>query len=355
MMAVELIYRTVLGFIVVNAVLGYGGLLTWVERKQSALMQNRIGANRASIFGIRALGLVHMLSDGIKMLTKEDWTPPGVDKLVHTLAPLMSIGFAILVFVAIPFGDRIAIGSHVFDLRVADIDLGILATFALLGMIVYGVILAGFTSDNNFGLLGSLRASAQMISYEITLGISIMGIVLIFGTLDMQEIVRRQGELLFGFLPMWGVLLQPVGFLLFMTAIIAESKRIPFDLPEGESEIIGYFLEYSGMKFGLFFFADLIETLIGSCLVTVLFVGGWQVPWVTPPADPTLLWSLFTVVVFGVKVVFFTWLFMTIRWTLPRFRYDQLMDLCWKMMLPVALLNLVITAVVVALLPGGGA
>jgi NADH-quinone oxidoreductase subunit H len=352
---VEVAYRSVLAFAVANVIMAYGGFLTWIERKQSALMQNRIGANRAPIFGIRALGLPHMITDGIKMLTKEDWIPPGADKVLHTLAPLLSISLAILVFVAVPVGDRIALGGQVFDLRVADINLGILMVFALLGLIVYGVVLAGLSSNNNFSMLGGLRASAQMVSYEIVLGISVIGIILVFGTLDLQEIIRAQGKLLFGFLPMWGVVLQPIGFLLFITAIIAESKRVPFDLPEGESEIIGYFTEYSGMKFGLFLFADFVESLIGGCLVTILFFGGWQIPWVTPPTDEalTLGWTLLSVGAFAAKVLFFTWLFMTIRWTLPRFRYDQLMDLCWKMMLPVALVNAAVTAVLVVLLDGG--
>ena len=351
---IELVYRGLLAFSVANIVMAYGGFLTWVERKQSALMQNRIGANRASILGIRALGLFHMISDGLKMLTTEDWVPPGADKVLHALALLLSIALAILVFVAIPLGDRIAIGGDLFglqipnmvlDLRVADIDLGILMVFALLGLIVYGVVLAGLSSNNNFSMLGGLRASAQMVSYEIVLGLSVMGVILIFGTLDLQEIIRGQGELIFGFLPRWGIFLLPVGFLLFLAAIIAESKRVPFDLPEGESEIIGYFTEYSGMKFGMFLFADFVESLIGACLVDSGTAGYHE--------TLTLAWSLLTMGVFAVKVLFFTWLFMTIRWTLPRFRYDQLMDLCWKMMLPVALLNLTVTAILVFVLDRG--
>ncbi len=350
----ELIYRAVLAFLAVNVIMGYGGFLTWVERKQSALMQNRIGANRASILGVRAMGLPHMITDAIKMLTKEDFIPPGADKVLHTLAPLLSIAFAILVFVAIPFGDRVPLtGMHGqwLELRVADIDLGLLAVIALLGMIVYGVVLAGLSSDNNYALLGGLRASAQMVSYEITLGLAVLPLIVIFGTLDLQEIIRLQGEwTLFGVIPLWGVVLSPVGFLLFTTAIIAESKRVPFDLPEGESEIIGYFTEYSGMKFGLFLFADFVESLIGAALVTILFFGGWQIPFVAHDraADPSWGLALAQLGSFAVKILFFTWLFMTIRWTLPRFRYDQLMDLCWKFMLPIALVNLAVTAVIVA-------
>ncbi len=351
---IELSFRAAMALLIVNGVLGVGGVLTWVERKQSALMQNRIGANRASILGFRVIGLFHMMTDGLKMLVKEDFVPPRADKLLHTLAPILAIGFAILVFVAIPIGDRIAIGEHVFDLRVADINLGILAIFALLGMIVYGVMLGGLCSSNNFALIGALRAAAQMVSYEIIMGLSVLGIVIVYGTLDLQEICRLQGErTLFGALPMWGVFVQPFGFLLFTTAIIAESKRVPFDLPEAESEIIGYFTEYSGMRFGLFLFSDFVESLIGACLVTILFFGGWQIPFVVPPETPTLLWTFASVASLGAKVIVLTWLFMTIRWTLPRFRYDQLMNLCWKIMLPVALINLAVTAVWVVIATGG--
>ena len=336
--------KLVLAGAVFFGVLNLAGLHTWVERKQSALMQDRIGANRASIFGIRLLGLFHPLADAIKMFTKEDFIPAQADRFLHTLAPFLSVFFAMVAFAGIPFGDRLAVGGRMVDLQVATIDVGLLYIFAMLSLGIYGVILAGFASKNNYALLGGLRASAQMISYEIVLGISIIGVVMVFGTLDLQELVRAQGVLLGGWLPMWGIFVQPVAFLIFLTAALAETKRTPFDLPEGESEIIGYFVEYSGMKFGMFFLTDFIETVMVACLATTLFLGGWQIPFLLPDGFHfpwggvvpvhQLLYALLGVGSFTFKVIAFCWFFMTVRWTLPRFRYDQLMHLGWKILFP---------------------
>ena len=357
----NLIIQTILAGLVLFAVINFAALHTWLERKQSAVMQDRIGANRATIFGIRALGLFHPLADAIKMFTKEDYIPPRGDALLHTLAPFLSMTFALVAFAAIPFGDVLRIGDLEIPLQVAPINVGLLYVFAMISLGVYGVILAGFSSNNNYAFLGGMRASSQMLSYEITLGATIMGIVMIYGTLDLQEIARKQGDLLWGWVPLWGFLVQPLGLLLFLTAGIAETKRIPYDIPEGESEIIGYFVEYSGMKFGMFYFTDFLETILIACLTTTLFFGGWQVPylylggfyfpWVEGGNAPALLLPHLIVVLlqlsaFVVKVCFFCWLFMTIRWTLPRFRYDQLMRLGWKIIFPLSLLNLVVTAVV---------
>jgi NADH-quinone oxidoreductase subunit H len=221
---------------------------------------------------------------------------------------------------------------------------------------VYGVILAGFASRNNYALLGGLRATAQMISYEIALGIAIIGLVMIYGTMNLQEIVRGQAKYLGGWIPLWGIVVQPVAFFVFLTAALAETKRVPFDLPEGESEIIGYFVEYSGMKFGMFFLADFLETILVACLATTLFFGGWQVPYLTPdgfrfPWGATIAVSQWIYVLLGVgsfsiKVVAFCLLFMQIRWTLPRFRYDQLMRLGWLGLFPIAVVNALVTAAV---------
>ena len=222
---------------------------------------------------------------------------------------------------------------------------------------VYGVVLAGFSSNNNYAVLGGLRASSQMLSYEIAIGLTIMGIVMIYGSLDLQALVRAQGSYLLGWLPLWGVFVQPIGFLLFLAAGIAETKRIPYDAPEGESEIIGYFVEYSGMKFGMFFFADYLETIMIACLATTLFLGGWQVPYLNQtgfqfPWGATLMVmpliiSLLQIFSFILKVLFFCWLFMAIRWTLPRFRYDQLLKLGWQYMFPIALANVFVTAILI--------
>ncbi|MDV2479524.1 MAG: complex I subunit 1 family protein [bacterium] len=347
---------------VIGFVMNVAGLLTWVERKQSAVIQDRIGANRADIFGFRLIGLFHPIADGLKMMTKEDFVPPGGNRFLHTLAPFIAFFPPLLAFAIIPFGDVLHIGSRAIPLQVVDFNVGILYFFAVGGMGIYGVVLAGWSSNNKFSLMGGLRASAQLISYEITLGLAIIGILMVFNTLQLSEINRAQGELLFGFIPKWGVVVQPFAFLLFLTAAVAESKRIPFDLPESESEIIGYFTEYSGMKWGMFMFADFIETTMVAGIVTSLFFGGWQVPFLLADGFhipggfffglPHLLVVLLQVGSFVFKVVFFCWLLMTIRWTLPRFRYDQLMRLGWKYMLPLALINVLVTGVVIIAFQG---
>jgi NADH-quinone oxidoreductase subunit H len=354
----DLIVKLVLTGIMFFGVLNLAALHTWLERKQSAIIQDRIGANRASIFGWRLMGLFHPLADAIKMFTKEDIVPAGADKVLHTLAPFFSVFFALVAFAAIPFGDRVILGDRAIDLQIAKIDVALLYVFAMLSLGVYGVILAGFASRSNYALLGGLRATAQMLSYEIALGIAIIGVVMIFGTMDLQELVRAQGRTLGGWLPLWGIVVQPVAFFVFLTAALAETKRVPFDLPEGESEIIGYFVEYSGMKFGMFFLADFLETILVACLATTLFFGGWQVPYLMPdgfhfPWGATLPVSQWTYVLLGVgsfsiKVVFFCLLFMQLRWTLPRFRYDQLMRLGWLGLFPISVVNTLVTASVLA-------
>src|SRR2546422_2012085 len=247
------IIKFVLAGIVFFAALNLAGFHTWVERKQSALIQDRIGANRADIFGFRLLGMFHGIADAVKMFTKEDIVPAGADKTLHTLAPFFSVFFALVTFAGIPFGDRLILGNRVIELQVAHIDAALLFIFAMLSLEVYGVILAGFASRNNYAILGGLRATAQMISYEIALGISIIGVVMVYGTMDLQEIVRGQGRNLGAWIPLWGIVVQPVAFFVFLTAALAETKRVPFDLPEGEAEVIGFFVEVSRMEFGMFF------------------------------------------------------------------------------------------------------
>jgi NADH-quinone oxidoreductase subunit H len=345
-MIFDIAVKMVLASVVLFAVLNFAGLHAWLERKQSAVMQDRIGANRAAIFGHTFFGLFHPLADALKMFTKEDHVPEGADRGLHTLAPFIAMFFGLVAFAAVPFGDVLRIAGREISLQVADINVGLLYVLAMMSMIVYGVVLAGFASNNNYSLLGGLRATSQMLSYEIAMGVSLIGLVAVYGTVDLAEMVRRQGGFLFGFLPAWGFFLQPLAFFIFVTAGIASSKRIPFDIPEGESEIIGYFLEYSGMKFGMFMFADFVETVLIASLTTVLFFGGWQIPWVPGDAPYSVWLALARIGAFTVKVCFFCWLFMTIRWTLPRFRYDQLMRLGWKGMLPLALANILVTAFV---------
>ena len=355
---IDLAVKLTLAAVMFFGVLNLAALHTWLERKQSAIIQDRIGANRASIMGWRLMGLFHPLADSIKMFTKEDIVPAGADRILHTLAPAFSVFFALVAFAGIPFGDRLVVDGRIIELQIARIDAALLYVFAMLSLGVYGVILAGFASRNNYALLGGLRATAQMISYEIALGIAIIGLIMVYGTMDLQEIVRGQGKYFGGWIPLWGIVFQPVAFFIFLTAALAETKRVPFDLPEGESEIIGYFVEYSGMKFGMFFLADFLETILVACLATTLFFGGWQVPYLTPdgfhfPWGTTIgvsqwIYVLLGVASFSIKVVVFCVLFMQIRWTLPRFRYDQLMRLGWLGLFPIAVVNALVTAAVLA-------
>jgi len=353
------------------------GPLTWAERRQSAYMQDRIGPNRAAIVlpggkEYRVFGLLHPLADVIKLITKEDTIHHSVDKFLYNLAPLIALFPALVTFVIIPFGPDLAYqagamviapfanGSvptgNTMELQGARVDIGILYIFAMSSLGVFGVTLAGYASSNKFALLGGLRASAQMISYEVTLGLSLIGLIMVFQTLEPSSMVYQQGELMWGVIPKWGILIQPLGFIVFLTAAIAENKRTPFDLAEGESEIIGYFIEYSGMKFGMFFMAEYVEVVVISGIVTTLFLGGWQLPFLFSdgfhfPGGAFLGLHGAIVTAMGVgtfvfKVLFMCWFQLAIRWTLPRFRYDQVMNLGWKILLPLSLANMVVTGLV---------
>ncbi|MBI3782382.1 MAG: NADH-quinone oxidoreductase subunit NuoH [Deltaproteobacteria bacterium] len=357
-MGLEILIAAVKALTVILMVLSLAGVLGWVERKGSALIQDRIGANRASIFGFAGAGLVNtMMADPLKFLTKEDVIPTGVDKLLHTLAPCVNLFPVIVAFAAVPFGDTVEIAGRTIQLQAVQLNVGVLFVLAMASLGVYGVVLGGWASNNRFSLLGGIRGSAQMISYELGMGLSVVVVVMTFGTLDLQEIVRAQGHMIGGILPGWGVFYQPVAFVLFFIAGIAETKRVPFDLPEGESELVsGYFTEYSGIKYLMFFMTDFAEIAVISALVSTFFFGGWQVPFLgddgfhfgsTSMALPKLIVVLLQLASFMVKVLFFCWFQIMVRWTMPRLRYDQLMRFGWKGMLPVSLLNLVVTAVVI--------
>lgn len=353
----------ILTLMVLLMVLNLGGLLLWVERKGSAILQDRIGANRAAIFGRLPfnLGIINTLvADPIKLFTKENFIPQGADKLLHTLAPIIALLPVLVTFIVIPFGDVLIIGDRTINLQAANLNVGLLYILAMVSLSVYGVVLGGWASNNRWALLGGIRGSAQMISYEIPMGLSLVAVVVTFSSLDLQEIARAQGHLIGGWIPAWGILYQPLAFFIFMAAGIAESKRVPFDLPEAESELIsGYFTEYSGAKQATFMLVDFIESIIVAGLVTTLFFGGWQVPfllrdgfhfpWGTVVPLPSLVVALLQVGAFTLKVLFFCWLQIMIRWTLPRFRYDQLMNLGWKGLLPLSLANVMITALVILL------
>ena len=364
-----LIIDVVLVVMVIFMVMQIAPLLLWIERKGSAVLQDRVGANRVSISDIPLfkgrlkklpfnVGIVNtLIADPIKLFTKEDFIPPGADKLLHTLAPIVALVPALITMLIVPFGDVITIGGRTIELQAARLNVGILFVLAMVSLGVYGIVLAGWASNNRWALLGGIRASAQMISYEIAMGLALIGVVLTYGTIDLQAIDRAQSGLILGVLPNWGIFYQPLAFIIFLTAGIAESKRAPFDLPEAEPELIsGYFTEYSGAKQSIFMLVDFLESVIVAGIITTLFFGGWQVPflerdglhfpWGGIYPLPQILVVLAQVGAFTVKVVFFCWLQIMIRWTLPRFRYDQLMVLGWKILLPLALANVMLTALI---------
>jgi NADH-quinone oxidoreductase subunit H len=326
---------------------------------------------------LTAYGLLHPLADALKMIWKEDFIPPRADKFLYSIAPIIAVIPAFATFAVIPFGPTIypeflltrlpmegAIGGTPIPLQVASLNVGILYIFAIAGTGIIGAAIAGYSSDNKFALLGGLRAASQMVSYEVTLGLSLVPMFMIYDTLLLQDMVAWQAE------HVWGILVQPLAFVLFMTASIAEYKRVPFDAPEGESEIVaGYFLEYSGMKFGMFMMGEFIEIVTSSALITTIFLGGWTVPFLhrggweafgyrfdlsgtdwailSDIANSHLFIVLVSVGAFLLKIAVLAFLSMQIRWTLPRFRYDQIMQLCWKLILPLSLVNLLVTGIVI--------
>jgi NADH-quinone oxidoreductase subunit H len=333
--------------------------LTWVERKESAVMQDRIGANRASVFGLRLFGLFQPFADAIKMFFKEDFAPKFAQRTLHWLAPAVSFFFVSVTMIAVPFGDPIRLFGRTIPLQVVDLNASVLFVLAMLSMGVYGILVGGWASSSRFALIGSLRGAAQLVSYEVALGLSLVGLVMVFPSLSLSKIVEFQGGLLYGFLPKWGIFLQPLGFTVFFIAGMAETKRVPFDMPEGESEIIGFYTEYGGLKFGLFMFTDFLEVIVLSAMATTLFFGGWQVPWLGEggfvfPWGGRLGMAQWVVTVlhvlsFNLKVFFFCWLQILMRWTYPRFRYDQIMDLSWKLLVPLGVVNILATGLILAL------
>ncbi len=329
--------------IVASVLMGAVAYLIYVERKIAAFAQDRIGPNRAGgEFGI-PFGLLQPLADGAKMLLKEGVVPTYVNKPLYILAPFIAIVAALVGFAVIPFGP---VGTGQFiDFQIAPgVDIGILYIFAVSSLAVYGVILAGWSSNNKYSFIGALRSSAQLISYEIPLGLSIMGVVLAMSTLDLNAMSNWQDS------HVWGVFVSPVGFLIFLISAFAETNRLPFDLPESEQELVGGFhTEYSGMKFGMFFLGEYVHVINVSFMTSILFLGGWDLPGLNQDQTGILI-ALVKCGVILFKVTLMILFIMWVRWTLPRFRYDQLMDLAWKSLIPLALLNLVATAVIVQLI-----
>jgi NADH-quinone oxidoreductase subunit H len=392
----QLIWAIVKILIMAMFVLNLAAILTWADRRQSSMIQDRIGPNRAviKIFGkeFRLAGLLHPAADGLKFFTKEDFMPPKADKLLFTLAPIIAMGMVFTLVTTIPFGDTICMheflprfpdiwngqavqrfgscsadiknGYFPIDLVVAPLGVGILFVFAMSGQGVVGAAIAGWSSDNKFSLMGALRAASQMVSYEVTLGMSLIGAMMIYGTVRLDDMVRWQSD------HAWGIFVQPLAFFLFFTAAVAENKRIPFDLPEAESELVsGYFTEYAGMKFGMFYFAEYAEVVTGSMLIVTMFLGGWALPFfhrdgltiafgnvtLVHHLVPHFWMTILGVLTFFGKTIAVCFVQVFVRWTLPRFRYDQLMKLGWRVLLPASLANILVTGVVWLVLDDAGA
>jgi len=313
----------------------------WLERKVSARIQNRWGPTRVGPFG-----LLQPLADGVKFIFKEDLTEANVYKPLYIAAPIISVMFAVTSIAVIPFGNWVTIGPWGTYLQVTDLNIGLLVILGTTSMGVYGVALAGWASNSKYSLLGAMRASAQMISYEVSLGLSLVGVLIMAGSLSLRDIVEAQSGHFPGYIPHWNIFSgQFFAFFIYLISAYAETNRAPFDLPEAESELVaGYHTEYSAMKFAMFFVAEYCNMVTVACLATLLFFGGWNGPIFGPP----ILQALLPVGWFCLKVFFFMFLYVWVRWTVPRFRYDQLMALGWKILLPAAIANIVITALIVA-------
>ena len=323
-------------------------IMVWVERRGSALIQDRLGPNRVGPFG-----LLQPVIDVVKLLTKENLRPEGVQTFLYLLAPVIAIAISLSTFIAVPFARDSGLsvfGQPVDGFIVApNLNIGILYIFAIASLAVYSVVLAGWASNNKFALYGGIRASAQAISYELAMTIAVVGVLMSAGSLHLQQIVDAQTGTWLGFLPRWNVFPQFLGAVTFMVAVFAETNRLPFDLPEAEAELVaGYHTEYSSMGFAAFYMSEYLHMIVGASLMTVIFFGGWNLPWIDVPF---VGWAgaLFSMGVFASKVAFFMWFFVWVRWTLPRFRYDQLMALGWKVMIPLATLNFLWVGVGLAL------
>jgi len=315
------------------------------ERRVSAFLQDRLGPNR-----VGWQGMLQPIADGMKFLFKEDIIPSRADKVIFVIAPAMIVIPAFMTFAAIPFGDSIIVAGRQIRLQIASINIGLLFVFAMASISVYGIIFGSWASANKYSMMGGLRSCAQMISYEIPLGLSVMGVLMLSGTLQLEKVVELQTAYMWGVVPRWNIIFQPLAFLLFLVSSMAENNRLPFDLPEAEQELVGgYHTEYSSIKFAMFFMAEYAAMVTSSALVVVLFLGGWHVPGLSALGLPPLLAELIQVGAFVLKVAFFLFLYIWIRWSFPRFRYDQLMRLCWKILLPLALANIFVTGIVMAL------
>jgi NADH-quinone oxidoreductase subunit H len=319
---------------------------TYLERKVAAFIQDRYGPDRAGPFGI-----LQPLADGVKMFMKEEIIPNVSNKFLFIVGPCIAMITALMAGVVIPWGGAITINGTTYNLQIADLNIGILYIFGVVSIGVYGIMIGGWASNNKFSLLGAIRASAQMISYELAMGLSIIALVMVTGTLSLHEIAVMQGGGVGEDWKMWNIVYQPIGFMIFIICAFAECNRMPFDLPETETELVGgYHTEYSSMKLGFYLFAEYINMFTSSAVMATLFFGGYNFPFMNDLGlDPNVVTILGTIFFF-MKITFFIFFFMWIRWTLPRFRYDQLMNLGWKILIPLAIANVAVTGLVMILM-----
>ena len=341
-----LIYKLILVGSVFGITLFVAAYSTYAERKVAAFLQDRVGPDRAGPFGI-----FQPLADGMKFIYKEEIIPVVSNKFLFVLGPCLAMLTAMMAGVLIPWGNTLIIGDQTYSLQIADLNVGILYVFGVVSIGVYGIMIGGWASNNKFSLLGAIRASAQMISYEIAMGLSIIALIIMTGTLSLGEISAQQAGGVGGDWNMWNVVYQPLGFLIFIVCAFAECNRTPFDLPECETELVGgYHTEYSSMKLGFYLFAEYINMFVSSAVISTLYFGGYNFPFMNDLGlDHNTISIIGTVVLFA-KISFFIFFFMWIRWTIPRFRYDQLMNLGWKILIPLAVFNIFLTGLVMILL-----
>jgi NADH-quinone oxidoreductase subunit H len=334
-----LIYKAILVGVIFAITLFIAAYSTYAERKVAAFLQDRIGPDRAGPFGI-----LQPLADGMKFIMKEEIIPNVSNKLLFVLGPSIAMLTALMAGVVIPWGGTLEIGGESYILQIADLNIGILYVFAVVSIGVYGIMIGGWASNNKFSLLGAIRASAQMISYEIAMGLSIIALVMMTGTLSLREITTLQAGGVGSDWNFWNVVYQPFGFIIFLICAFAECNRTPFDLPECETELVGgYHTEYSSMKLGFYLFAEYINMFVSSAVISTLYFGGYNFPFMNDLGlDQNVITIIGSVLLF-VKITFFIFFFMWIRWTIPRFRYDQLMNLGWKGLIPLAVINIFLT------------
>lgn len=333
----DLIFKVVLILLIFVITLVIAMYSTYGERKIAAFMQDRLGPNRAGIFGI-----LQPLADGVKMFMKEELIPDISNKVLFILGPCLAMTTALMTSAIIPWGSTINIAGTDFSLQITDLNIGVLYVFAVTSIGVYGIMIGGWASNNKYSLLGALRASSQMISYEIAMGLAIIALIMSTGTLSLKEISAAQA----GF--NWNIFVQPLGFLIFIICSFAETNRAPFDLPECETELIGgYHTEYSSMKLGFYLFAEYINMFIASAVISTLYFGGYNFPFMNDMGLSSNAIAILGVIFLFAKIFFFIFFFMWIRWTIPRFRYDQLMRLGWTVLIPLAIFNILLTGAII--------